>query len=45
MAHPELERLRLGNPAARGLPLLEAIARADARSVRLSELDIAVMPS
>jgi hypothetical protein len=24
--HPELERIRLGNPAARALPLLQAIA-------------------
>jgi hypothetical protein len=45
MANPELELLRLGNPAARGLPLLEAIACAEARSICLSELDIAVMPS
>ena len=45
MANPELERLRLGNPAARGLPLLEAIACAEARSIRLSDLDIAVLPS
>jgi hypothetical protein len=45
MANPELELLRLGNPAARGLPLLQAIACAEAGSIRLSELDIAVMPS
>jgi len=45
MANPELERLRLSNPAARGLPLLDAIARRESRSIRLNELEIAVMPS
>ena len=45
MAEPELERLRLGNPAARGLPLLAAIARGNADTVRLDEIDVAVTPS
>jgi Beta-ketoacyl synthase, N-terminal domain len=44
MADPELERLRLGNPAARALPLLAAVARGHAGTIRLSGLDIAVTP-
>jgi hypothetical protein len=35
MPDAELERLRLGNPAARGLPLLAALARATAETVCL----------
>lgn len=35
MADAGLERLRLGNPAARGLPLLAAIARGRSATVRL----------
>ena len=45
MADGELERLRLGNPAARALPLLAAMARADACTIHLDELDIVVEPS
>jgi hypothetical protein len=37
--------LRLGNPAARALPLLSAVARGDAGTVRLGPLDIEVAPS
>jgi hypothetical protein len=44
MMDPELERLRLGNPAARALPLLAAIARGDAGTIRLGGLDIEVAP-
>lgn len=33
---PDLEALRLGNPAARGLPLLAALARRGAETVRFS---------
>ncbi len=44
MANPELERLRLGNPAARALPLLAAMARGDAGTIRLGEIDIEVAP-
>jgi hypothetical protein len=44
MAAPELEELRLGNPAARGLPLLAAIARGDSATVRLDAVDVAVTP-
>jgi hypothetical protein len=44
MPHPELERLRLGNPAARALPLLAALARGDAGMIRVSGLSIAVGP-
>lgn len=36
---PELERLRAGNPAARGLPLLRAIARRTATRVLLPDGD------
>jgi hypothetical protein len=38
MASPELERLRLGNPAARALPLLEALAQSRSASVVLEYL-------
>jgi Beta-ketoacyl synthase, N-terminal domain len=44
MADAELERLRLGNPAARGLPLLAAIARGDEGTIHLDGIDIAVLP-
>jgi hypothetical protein len=39
---PEFEGLRAGNPAARGLPLLAAIARDVACTIRVGGLDIAV---
>lgn len=42
MTNPLLERLRLGNPAARTLPLLGAIARGDAGTIRLGRIDIEV---
>lgn len=42
MLDPELERLRLGNPAARALPLLAAMASGDARMIHLNEIDVAV---
>ncbi|CAH0447754.1 hypothetical protein LMG10661_03827 [Ralstonia syzygii subsp. syzygii] len=38
LASPELERLRAGNPAARVLPLLEALAARRAASVVLDYL-------
>jgi hypothetical protein len=44
MADQELERLRLGNPAARGLPLLAAIARARVSTIHLDGIDITVTP-
>jgi hypothetical protein len=44
MMDPQLERLRLGNPAARALPLLAAVARADAATIRLDGIDVAVTP-
>ncbi len=44
MTDPELERLRLGNPAARALPLLAAMARGDAGTIRLNGIDIEVAP-
>jgi hypothetical protein len=44
MTQTELERLRLGNPAARSLPLLAAIARGDTGTIRLKGLDIGVVP-
>ncbi|HUM95097.1 MAG TPA: beta-ketoacyl synthase chain length factor [Candidatus Competibacter sp.] len=37
LTDPELERLRVGNPAARALPLLSAIARQTAESILLVE--------
>ncbi len=39
MTHPSLESLRLGNPAARGLPLLHTIAKNLTTSVYLDFLD------
>jgi hypothetical protein len=45
MADPELERLRLGNPAARALPLLAAMARGDAGTIRVGGIDIEVTPA
>lgn len=39
MIHPSLESLRLGNPAARGLPLLDPIANNLTTSVYLDFLD------
>ena len=45
MTEPELERLRLGNPAARALPVLAASARGDGGTIRLGEIDIMVSPS
>jgi Beta-ketoacyl synthase, N-terminal domain len=44
MTDPQLERLRLGNPAARALPLLAAIARGDAGTIRLDGISIEVTP-
>jgi hypothetical protein len=44
MLDPELERLRLANPAARALPLLAAIARGDVGTIHLNEIDVAVAP-
>lgn len=49
MADPDLEALRAGNPAARSLPLLAALARGDASSVAIAHvfgnvLAIAVSP-
>jgi hypothetical protein len=44
MADPALERLRLGNPAARALPVLAAIARGDTDTIRLNGIDITVAP-
>ena len=44
MADPRLEALRLGNPAARGLPLLAAIARAEPSMIHLDGIDIGVTP-
>jgi hypothetical protein len=45
MPDPELERLRLANPAARSLPLLAAMARSDAGMIHLNEIDVAVAAS
>jgi hypothetical protein len=42
MLNPQLERLRLSNPAARALPLLAAMARGDAGMIHLDEIDVAV---
>lgn len=44
MAEPGLEQLRLGNPAARALPLLAAIARAEAATIHLHGMEVAVRP-
>jgi Beta-ketoacyl synthase, N-terminal domain len=45
MTDPDLERLRLGNPAARALPLLAALARGDAGTIYLGGAGIAVIPA
>jgi hypothetical protein len=45
MADFQLERLRLGNPAARSLPLLAAVARRDVGTIHLDGVDIAVRPA
>lgn len=45
MSDPELERLRLGNPAARSLPLLAAMARGEAGTIRVSGIRIAMAPA
>jgi Beta-ketoacyl synthase, N-terminal domain len=45
MTERELEQLRLGNPAARGLPLLATIAHGDGGIVHLDGIDIAVTPA
>jgi hypothetical protein len=45
MADFQLERLRLGNPAARSLPLLAAVARCDVGTIHLDGVDIAVRPA
>lgn len=45
MAEPELESLRLGNPAARGLPLLAAVARGTPAAIALDGLAVAVLPA
>ena len=42
---PELERLRLGNPAARALPLLTALARGDAGTLHIGGVEIEVVPA
>ncbi|TQV63704.1 MAG: beta-ketoacyl synthase chain length factor [Halothiobacillaceae bacterium] len=44
MAHPALEALRQGNPAARSLPLLRALALDQRLSVTLPYLDDAFLP-
>jgi hypothetical protein len=44
MPEPELERLRLGNPAARALPVLAALARGAVGTIRLGEIVITVSP-
>jgi hypothetical protein len=41
LEHPELEALRLAIPAARGLPLLEQLARGGAAAIALEYLDTA----
>jgi hypothetical protein len=43
LAHPALEALRLGIPAARGLPLLERVARGGAGVIALEYLDAATL--
>jgi hypothetical protein len=45
MADADLERLRLGNPAARALPLLAALATRQSVLVNLSGLQITVTPA
>lgn len=44
MTDEELERLRLDNPAARGLPLLAAIARVEPGTIHLDGIDVTVSP-
>ncbi len=44
MTEPALERLRLGNPAARALPVLAALARGAVGTIRLGEIVITVSP-
>ncbi len=44
MTDPELERLRLGNPAARGLPLLAVIASGEAGTIHIGGTDIVIAP-
>jgi hypothetical protein len=44
MSDAELERLRLGNPAAQGLPLLAAIAGGDVGRLHMDGFDITVIP-
>ena len=39
LSNPELERIRLGNPAARALPLLQAIADREASRIFLPYID------
>ncbi len=39
MTHPRLERLRLGNPTARVLPILEMVAKRESRTVGLRAED------
>ena len=45
MEDAALEQLRLGNPAARALPLLAAVARAVTATIHLDGLDITVSPA
>lgn len=45
MMEPLLERLRIGNPAARALPLLATLARGDAGTIRVGGLAIEVSPA
>ena len=45
MADTALERLRLGNPAARALPLLAAIASAVTVTIHLDGIELAVTPA
>jgi hypothetical protein len=45
MLDPELERLRLANPAARALPLLAAMARGNGGMIHLNDIDVAVAAS
>jgi hypothetical protein len=44
MTDPALEWLRVGNPAARALPVLAAIASGDTATIRQRSVDIAVAP-
>jgi hypothetical protein len=45
MQRPDLEQLRLGNPAARCLPLLGMIAQGGVGAIHLDGIDVAVAPS